>query len=93
MFLSTAAKSLVLNTTSRVASFSQQRLFHATPEALAKLTVKELAERVNLNGTNVLMRVDLNVPLAKVSEPKMDQNDKDILITDFDSYIHILLLG
>ena len=28
--------------------------------------MKGLSERVNLNGTNVLVRVDLNVPLAKV---------------------------
>ena len=33
---------------------------------MAKLNVEGLAERVNLKGQNVLMRVDLNVPLAKV---------------------------
>lgn len=33
----------------------------------AKLTVEQLAEKVDLKGQNVLVRVDLNVPLAKVS--------------------------
>jgi hypothetical protein len=43
------------------------RLFHATAAAEAKLTVEQLAEKVDLKGKNVLVRVDLNVPLAKVS--------------------------
>jgi len=43
-----------------------QRFFHATPEASAKLNVEQLAEKVDLRGANVLVRVDLNVPLAKV---------------------------
>jgi hypothetical protein len=42
------------------------RFFHASPAAQAKLNVEGLAERVDLKGANVLMRVDLNVPLAKV---------------------------
>jgi hypothetical protein len=42
------------------------RFFHATTAAQAKLNVEGLAERVDLKGANVLMRVDLNVPLAKV---------------------------
>lgn len=41
------------------------RFLHATPQVLAKLNVEGLAERVNLEGQNVLMRVDLNVPLSK----------------------------
>mmetsp|Transcript_7931 Transcript_7931/g.16144 ORF Transcript_7931/g.16144 Transcript_7931/m.16144 type:complete len:444 (-) Transcript_7931:115-1446(-) len=43
----------------------QSRYFHLTPQALEKLNVQGLAERVNLQGQNVLMRVDLNVPLSK----------------------------
>ncbi len=41
------------------------RFFHATGADLAKLNVEGLAEKVNLEGQNVLMRVDLNVPLSK----------------------------
>ena len=44
----------------------RQRLFHASAADLAKLNVQGLAERVDLKGKNVLVRVDLNVPLAKV---------------------------
>jgi hypothetical protein len=42
------------------------RFFHASQSAHAKLNVEGLASRVDLKGVNVLMRVDLNVPLAKV---------------------------
>jgi hypothetical protein len=52
------------NTSSNTSSSS--RFFHASPAAAAKLNVEGLAERVDLKGANVLMRVDLNVPLAKV---------------------------
>lgn len=45
---------------------TSSRFFHATTAAAAKLNVEGLAERVDLKGANVLMRVDLNVPLAKV---------------------------
>eukprot|EP01082_Thalassiosira_pseudonana_P003344 g3185.t1 g3185 contig12:1587022-1588353(-) len=41
------------------------RYFHLSPAALEKLNVQGLADRVNLEGQNVLMRVDLNVPLSK----------------------------
>ena len=44
---------------------AQSRYFHLTPQALEKLNVQGLADRVNLEGQNVLMRVDLNVPLSK----------------------------
>lgn len=44
------------------------RFFHASPQALAKLNVEGLAEKVNLEGQNVLVRVDLNVPLDKVRD-------------------------
>lgn len=49
-------------------SFSSRRFFHASPLAWAKLNVEGLAEKVDLSGKNVLVRVDLNVPLAKASE-------------------------
>ena len=42
-----------------------RRLFHASPSVREKLTVQGLAEKVDLKGENVLVRVDLNVPLAK----------------------------
>jgi len=41
------------------------RYFRVTPQTLAKLNVEGLAKLVNLEGQNVLMRVDLNVPLSK----------------------------
>ena len=43
----------------------KHRFFHASSSQLAKLNVEGLAEKVNLEGENVLMRVDLNVPLSK----------------------------
>lgn len=50
----------------RVSCFS--RSFHSSKPASAKLNVEGLAQKVDLKGENVLVRVDLNVPLAKVSE-------------------------
>lgn len=47
--------------------------FHSTSLALDKLNVEGLAEKVNLEGQNVLMRVDLNVPLSK--EASIISND------------------
>merc|ERR1719276_690569 len=48
--------------------------FHSTVQLLGeKLNVEGLAEKVNLKGQNVLMRVDLNVPL--------DKSD-DVTVTD-----------
>jgi len=44
-----------------------------TPQLLEKLNVEGLASRVDLAGQNVLMRVDLNVPLSK---------DDDVTVTD-----------
>jgi hypothetical protein len=58
MFLSLAFR--------KVTSSSSKRFFHASPISLIKLNVKGLAAKVNLQGQNVLVRVDLNVPLAKV---------------------------
>ena len=49
------------------ANLSFKRSFHVTAAANAKLNVEGLADKVNLKGQNVLVRVDLNVPLAKVS--------------------------
>lgn len=51
----------------------KQRFFHSSSSQLAKLNVEGLAERVNLDGQNVLMRVDLNVPLSK---------EDDVTVTD-----------
>jgi phosphoglycerate kinase len=42
-----------------------RRFFHASPTALAKLNVEQLAQKVDLKGANVLVRVDLNAPLAE----------------------------
>ena len=55
----------LLSRTAAISS-SSHRFFHASPQALAKLNVEGLAEKVNLEGQNVLVRVDLNVPLDKV---------------------------
>jgi len=49
----------------QVTTSSSKRFFHASPISLIKLNVKGLAAKVNLQGQNVLVRVDLNVPLAK----------------------------
>ena len=49
----------------RSASALSSRFFHASGADLAKLNVEGLAEKVNLEGQNVLMRVDLNAPLSK----------------------------
>ncbi len=57
---SLAAKSLLTRSRSH-----NNRFFHASSSQLAKLNVEGLAEKVNLEGQNVLMRVDLNVPLSK----------------------------
>lgn len=42
------------------------RSFHAAPVIQAKMTVEQLAQQVDMKGTNVLVRVDLNAPLATV---------------------------
>lgn len=55
------------------ASALSSRFFHASGADLAKLNVEGLAEKVNLEGQNVLMRVDLNVPLSK---------EDDVTVTD-----------
>ena len=57
----------------RSASALSSRFFHASGADLAKLNVEGLADKVNLEGQNVLMRVDLNVPLSK---------DDDVTVTD-----------
>ncbi|KAL3792952.1 hypothetical protein HJC23_010965 [Cyclotella cryptica] len=54
-------------------SYLNARSFHITPLALEKLNVEGLAAKVDLSGKNVLMRVDLNVPLSK---------DDDVTVTD-----------
>jgi hypothetical protein len=47
------------------ARVAHRRFYHASPLVLEKLNVEGLAQKVNLSGENVLMRVDLNVPLDK----------------------------
>jgi hypothetical protein len=63
--------SIAASAVSRVAASSSwsvpRRFFHASPFAWAKLNVEGLAQKVDLSGKNVLVRVDLNVPLAKAS--------------------------
>mmetsp|Transcript_29031 Transcript_29031/g.34508 ORF Transcript_29031/g.34508 Transcript_29031/m.34508 type:complete len:437 (+) Transcript_29031:164-1474(+) len=49
----------------RAAHLTYSRPFHASTIDFAKLNVEDLAAKVNLDGQNVLMRVDLNVPLSK----------------------------
>jgi len=58
---------------SLTSSLSSVRSFHASVVDLAKLNVEGLAEKVDLEGQNVLMRVDLNVPLSK---------EDDVTVTD-----------
>ncbi|GMI45190.1 hypothetical protein TrCOL_g11796 [Triparma columacea] len=53
-----------LRPVTRIAS----RAYSSTAVALDKLNVEGLAAKVDLNGQNVLMRVDLNVPLDKADE-------------------------
>ena len=68
MFISSLATKIVSSaSTSRSGGAAfLRRSFHATSSCWEKLNVKGLANKVDLNGKNVLVRVDLNVPLAKV---------------------------
>jgi len=50
---------------SSTASTAFQRSFHASSGCWEKLNVEGLAKKVDLDGKNVVVRVDLNVPLAK----------------------------
>jgi hypothetical protein len=47
-------------------SSSYFRQFHASHPFWEKLNLEGLAKKVDLSGKNVLVRVDLNVPLAQV---------------------------
>jgi hypothetical protein len=62
--LAQVARANLVTNPSRASAYT--RFFHATSQAEAKLNVEGLAQRVNLEGQNVLVRVDLNVPLDKV---------------------------
>ena len=62
---SLASSTLSRGASRRAASAISSRFFHASGADLAKLNVEGLAEKVDLEGQNVLMRVDLNVPLSK----------------------------
>lgn len=56
------------------ARFSSKCHFHASALNEAKLNVQGLADLVDLKGQNVLVRVDLNVPLDKtVSTVKQNE--------------------
>jgi phosphoglycerate kinase len=48
-----------------IPSIATSRFFHVSRATSAKLSVQQLAEKVVLAGTNVLVRVDLNAPLDK----------------------------
>ena len=50
----------------QLANPAWKRSFHVTAATQAKLNVEGLADKADLSGQNVLVRVDLNVPLAKV---------------------------
>ena len=63
-FSSLTAKILSRSSNSAAAAF--RRNFHASSSCWEKLNVEGLAKKVDLDGKNVLVRVDLNVPLAKV---------------------------
>lgn len=63
--LSSFARSAARVASPRVGGF---RYYHASQSLLEKLTVEGLAGKVDLAGQNVLMRVDLNVPLDKADD-------------------------
>ena len=64
LFSSLTTKILSRSSSSAAAAF--RRNFHASSSCWEKLNVEGLAKKVDLDGKNVLVRVDLNVPLAKV---------------------------
>lgn len=64
-FLSSAIRKSL---SSQLATATKQRFFQSSAVCWEKLNLQGLAEKVDLEGQNVLVRVDLNVPLAKVRE-------------------------
>ena len=58
------SSSRILAAAHRISPF-RVSFFHASAIDQAKLNLQGLADRVNLKGQNVLVRVDLNVPLDK----------------------------
>ena len=64
MFSPMAMKFLTRSNNTAAAAF--RRKFHGSLPCWQKLNVEGLAKKVDLEGKNVLVRVDLNVPLAKV---------------------------
>jgi hypothetical protein len=64
--VTTSIRSPALACCSLSLDFNQKSFFHASAAAQAKLNVEGLAAKVDLKGANVLVRVDLNVPLGKV---------------------------
>jgi hypothetical protein len=61
--------SFSFRTLTAVSRFSARSRFHASAFNEAKLSVQGLADLVDLKGQNVLVRVDLNVPLDKAVRP------------------------
>ena len=72
MFANSLLRQAARRSTSSTAT-TTTRYIHSTSLSLDKLNVTGLAEKVDLSGQNVLMRVDLNVPLSK---------DDDTTVTD-----------
>ncbi|KAL7545494.1 hypothetical protein ACHAWF_008844 [Thalassiosira exigua] len=68
-----SSSSPVPSSSSSSSSSVPRRPFHAAPPSRAKLNVEGLASKVDLSGRNVLVRVDLNVPLSK---------EDDVTVTD-----------
>lgn len=68
--LTTATRKI---TSTKIHALQNFASFHASRVALEKLNVEGLAAKVDLKGQNVLMRVDLNVPLSK---------EDDVTVTD-----------
>ena len=53
-----------------------KRHFHSSTPVAKKMTVEDLASKVNLKGENVLVRVDLNVPLDKQDDMKITDDTR-----------------
>ena len=70
---STLGRRAAATSSARPTTLAATANFHSSIPAEAKLNVEGLAEKVDLSGQNVLMRVDLNVPLSK---------EDDVTVTD-----------
>jgi 3-phosphoglycerate kinase len=85
--LATGSKTLCRNLAVRSrqqlqsSSSLQKYAFHASAAASAKLAVEEMADKVNLQGRKVLVRVDLNAPLDENNQVLDDSRLRAILPT------------